>query len=109
MYVNIDTIGHQLEENVVNLDHSGEPRVEKAANKIAEEGHFHYAVSKRVTNLVSDYSSFFAIGVPYLNFHDHCQDACEHKLHTVNDIPEAVSIDRLLKVVQDVKRIIESY
>lgn len=109
MYINIDTVGHQLDENVVSLNHSGEARVEAAALNTSHWGHFNYAVSKRVTNLVSDYYSFFAIGIPYLNFHDHCQSACSNRLHTMNDIPEAVSIGRLYKVSQDIKTILKTY
>lgn len=108
-YINVDTIGHQREENVVSLNHSGEKRVEAAAMRTAAKGCFNYAVSKRVTNLVSDYAPFFGIKIPYLNYHDHCGDDCANKLHTANDIPEAVSIERLYKVSQDIRGNIETY
>lgn len=102
-YINVDTVGHQLDENVVSLEHSGERRVEAEALRTKERKRFNYEVSKRVTGLYSDFASFYAIHVPYLNYHDHCLDACNHKLHTPNDIPEAVSIERLRTISRDIK------
>ena len=108
LYINIDTVGHQLVENMVLLNHSGEKRVEATAYRTQAFGRFDYAVSKRVTNLVSDYKSFFDIHIPYLNYHDYCID-CKNKLHTPDDTPDAVSIERLYRIILDVRDNIETY
>lgn len=109
-YLNLDTIGHNHSgSNEIYFDYYGTERTAQSVETIADNQRFEYHVSERKTQLVSDYASFYKIGVPYLSFHDHSGFTCKHANHSVSDTPDAISVDRLLKITSNVIDLINIY
>ena len=60
----------------------------------------------------SDQVPFDATDIPYISFYDSPASnhkECGHDLHTVNDIPEAVSIDRIIILSELVFHLLNNY
>ena len=105
-YENLDTIGHD-HDNEIYVEYLGNGRIEKLAQNLSSNGRFTYHVTEcSVFN--SDYTPFCSVGIPIINYHDH-QKACANPSHSVLDSPDAISISRLIKIVDNVRESIEDY
>ena len=105
-YENLDTIGHD-HDNEIYVEYLGNDRIKRLAMNFSSNQRFTYHVSEcSVFN--SDYASFYSVGIPIINYHDH-QKACANPSHSVLDSSDAISISRLIKIVNNVRESIEDY
>ena len=105
-YENLDTIGHD-HENIIYIEYSRNSRIRFLAEQISLNERFSYQISEcSVYN--SDYASFASVGIPFINYHDH-KKACDRPNHSNLDVKEAISISRLVKVVNNVRESIKHY
>lgn len=101
-YINIDTVGHDHDQtNTMSFLYWGEDMLDKT-NEILKSNSFkfRYFIAAKGKG-TSDQVPFEDKGIPYMFFYDSPESKhkeCGHDLHSVNDIPEAVSIDRLVKL-----------
>ncbi len=109
LYVNIDTMGHHNDENKMLLEHSIEKRVLSEVDSIKTNGRFDYVTRARLTDMYSDFYSFFEVGIPYINIHDYCVPVCEHPVHSIIDSQDFISVEQLYNVTQDIRGIITTY
>lgn len=99
-YQNLDTIGHDHGgRNEIYLEYVGEGRMIKTISHLASNNRFNYNVSVKIS-FASDYYSFYKIGIPFLCYHDHKGFTCDNPNHSVDDIPDVISIDRLINIAQ---------
>ena len=109
-YFNLDTIGHIHENNpAIYFDYKGDERTKRAAYRLSENGFLEYVTAERVKPPASDYASFGKVGIPFLSLHDHSDFTCEHPNHSINDTPDAISIERLVCVSKSVSEMIRIY
>ncbi len=109
LYVNLDTMGHENDEHKMLLEHSLEDRVLSEVDSIKTYGRFDYVTKVRLSNMYSDFYSFYEVGIPYINFHDYCLPVCEHRIHSIYDTQDYICIEQLYDVTQDLRGIITSY
>ena len=104
-YLNLDSVGH---DHGLYIRHRGHGTVEKALSTILSKERLVYTTVDMNKNRSgsSDYVSFAQADIPYLNFCDHRGDMCSFKSHSVYDVPEAVSIDRLITHIKNILDII---
>lgn len=108
-YENLDSIGHDHDGfNELYLEYLGGERISQAAQAISRNGRFTYHLAKS-TFFNSDYTPFYQAGVPYINYHDHYSFKCSHPNHSSLDTKDAISINRLIRIVLNVVDCIESY
>ena len=105
-YENLDTVGHDHENNIY-IEYGGKDRIRVMLENLSLSSRFAYHVSAcSVYN--SDYAPFHLAGIPFINYHDH-NSACDNPNHSIKDVKEAISVSRLVKIVSDVRESIESY
>ena len=102
-YINFDCVGHDHDydnngKSDIYLEYRGSDLVEKIAYLTAQNGRFDYMISERET-FTSDYTSFFRIGIPFLYYRDHKNFVCSHPNHSTDDTQDAISIERLVKLI----------
>ncbi len=108
-YENLDTIGHDHDgSNVIYMEYLGNERIAQAADEISRNGRFTYHI-RESTFFNSDYTPFYRAGIPFINYHDHYEYGCNHPNHTPMDTKDAVSINRLIRIVFNVFDCIQSY
>ena len=101
-YINIDTVGHDHDQtNTMSFLYWGEDMLDKT-NEILKSNSFNFRYLKAAKGKgTSDQVPFEDKGIPYLFFYDSStskHQECGHDLHSVNDIPEAVSIERMVRL-----------
>ena len=106
-YTNFDGIGHDHDYDNngvydIYLEYLGSDFVKSLALSTSQNGRFDYIVSQRET-FISDFASFYRIGIPFISYHDHSGYKCKHYGHTTSDIKEAISLSRLTKIVYNVR------
>ena len=105
-----DFLGHIHENNpAIYFDYKGDERTKRAAYRLSENGFLEYVTAERVKPPASDYASFGKVGIPFLSLHDHSDFTCEHPNHSINDTPDAISIERLVCVSKSVSEMIRIY
>lgn len=110
LYQNLDTVGHNHDgNNEIYLQYlGGGNRVKVEAERIAQNGRFVYHVSPKKT-FESDYTSFYNVGIPFLCYYDHRDYICENPQHTTLDTQDAISIERLIRVANNVRETVEIF
>lgn len=110
LYVNLDCLGHQhLDHPEIYLDYFGNKRMESVLERISPTGQLSYTVMNTPGRMNSDHVPFVKAGIPYVCFHDHNGFPCENPSHSISDIPEAISIKRLLNTITTVMEIVKVY
>ncbi len=101
-YENLDTIGHDHDgSNEIYMEYLGGERVSRVAYDISRNGRLTYHITES-TFFNSDYTPFYDAGVPFINYHDHYGFKCGHPNHTTWDTKDAISINRLIRIVLNV-------
>ena len=101
-YINIDTIGHDHDQpNTMSFLYRGDGVSEIIKEMInSKRFKFKYTeVPKGKGYGSSDHVPFDLKDIPYIDFYDSPgtkHKECGHDLHSVNDIPEAVSIEKMV-------------
>lgn len=101
-YINIDTVGHDHNQtNTISFIYRGDG-VSNKIEDILNSKRFKFRYSKAPKEVgSSDHVPFDAQDIPYIFFYDSPaanHKECGHDLHSVNDVPEAVSIDRIVNL-----------
>lgn len=105
LYINLDTMGHRVDD--VELIRSD--RVQGLVDALVSEGSFEYSVRNPFDISSSDYVSFSKAGVQYVAVHDVHGHNCKARIHTTDDKVAAVSTEKLVKVADVTKFMIENY
>lgn len=110
MYENLDAIGHEHDLLRICYWDWGTGRLLKAYDKLISNGRFNYKGEPTQSGGFSDFAAFNSAKIPYIAYHDHdVSEPCSHPNHSTEDKPEYISIDRLLKIVENTRDIISSY
>lgn len=112
-YINIDTIGHDHDQtNTMSFLYWGEDILSKI-NEILKNNSFKFRYFKAAKGKgESDQISFEAKDISYVSFYDspaYKHKGCGHDLHSVNDIPEAISINRMVRLSDLVFNLVTKY
>ncbi len=99
-YINIDAVGHDHNDtNTMSFLYRGDG-VSSVVKDLLRSNKFTFRYFKAQKGFgASDQVPFDNKDIPYISFYDSPASKhkeCGHNLHTVNDIPEAVSIDRMV-------------
>lgn len=94
-YLNLDSVGHN---HVLYIKHKGPGFINDVVNALISNGRLLYVPIDMNNNNggSSDYVSFGQVGIPYISFGDHNDDMCSFNSHSINDVVEAISIDRII-------------
>lgn len=100
-YINLDSVGHNHD---LYVKHKGYKYVPHLLSNIYSNNRFSYIdIDMNETGGgSSDYVPFGNVGIPYIGFGDHNGSQCSYPSHSVNDLPEAVSLDRISKHVENI-------
>lgn len=100
LYFNVDSVGH---DHDLYVRYKGKKLVEYVMASFVGNSRFAYQLinmsNPDAIGWGSDYVSFNNARIPFISFSDHNGNMCQHDSHSVRDVPEAVSIDRLKKHV----------
>ena len=112
LYQNLDAIGHD-HNGMVRMrywDWKNDGRLVDALNRITANGRFQYIIEPTPSGGASDYATFNAVKIPFIAYHDHdATKPCSHPNHSEEDKPEFISIDKLLKIVDNTREMISTY
>lgn len=109
-YINIDTIGHDHDQpNTMSFLYRGEG-VSEIIKEMLNNKRFKFKYSEAPKGYgASDHVPFDVKDIPYIGFYDSPASKhkeCGHDLHSINDIPEAVSIDKMVTLSELVFQIL---
>lgn len=101
-YINVDAIGHDHDQsNTMSFLYRGDVVSDKV-KEILNSNLFQFRYFKAPKGSgSSDHVPFDDKDIPYISFYDSPASKhkeCGHNLHTVNDVPEAVSIERMVNL-----------
>lgn len=100
-YLNLDSVGHN---HVLYIKHKGHGYIDDVVNTLIANGRLSYVPidMNNDNGGSSDYVPFGQAGIPYISFGDHNGDMCSFKSHSINDLIEAISLDRIVVHVENI-------
>lgn len=108
LYINIDAMGHN-HDNTMILGWYGGERVRRMIDILYKEAQFSYMpISRGKGEGSSDYRSFSKEGIPYISYTDKTLN-CDYPQHSVDDITDAIDMNRLSRVKEVTIQIINEY